>query len=687
MIDPELDRWATILGKDRPDVRHRIRAASWSNESRRLARSITFAELLQLGIDPNDDPLRVARGSYDFGGDGVLLGSIDGDAGELVWRHNEIRNSALLLGMPDTGKSSTVIHLSIQLAPDHTIVIPDLRGDYECLLRKVPNARLFTFGEFPLNLLRGPSRVPPTVFNQRFSEIITDMMDARQASRRYFELVLDELEAKRVETGRWPCLLDLLDALEDRKEQRGSDELRFRNRCIARIDSICRALGEKALGVEQGIDLERLIDSDGVLIFRMNLERAISDTLTNWLFTFMFEHRMWSEGKFDLKPIIAVLDEQRNILRSRRSIGGGEEVTGFESKITASRALGICCLIAEQVPSEICKAARVAPHLIVAFRTAGSELRTTAEILGLTDRRQVEALQSLCKGECIVALGDDRGLPPLRVWIPELAMDRNNLTSEERAFYIKHSLADQLPRVRPRYEGYVQRRQEVKQREKDPNRLSKNGYGVFAAIAAGPKTIDRICRDLNLNRAEEGVARNECIRKGYVVEAGTVGWGVKLFQRSPKGERFSDDHNIPRRRQKSGVIHEFLLERVKEGLGAACPGLRWVKPAGVTGLLQPDAYGLFAGGKAICVQISWRNKLEYEVDRLMELCSLTHVDMVLLVAPTKKKALSLESLIGQKWKASVPQKYHLLSATDMLADGYDWASILEREVDSGESTR
>lgn len=682
MSDSDFDRWGAILGRNRADIKHRRRAASWSDVSRQLARNITLAEFQQLQIDPND-VFRVAPGSYDFGGDGPHLGAVDGNAGELNWLRSDVRTSALLLGMPNTGKSSTVMHLVLQLARDHTVVLPDLRGDYECLVRAIPNARLFSFGEFPLNLLCGPSRVPPSVFNQRFAEVITDMMDARQASRRYLELVLDELETKRIATGHWPCLPDLLAALEDRKEPRGSDELRFRNRCIARIDSIIRALGEKALAVEQGIDLEALIETDGVLIFRMNLERSVSDTLTNWLFTFVFEHRMWSEDKFNLKPLVDVLDEQRNILRLRRSFGGGEEVTGFESKITASRALGICCVIVEQVPSEICRAARVAPHLVIAFRTAGSELRTTTEILGLSDRRQAEALQSLCQGECIVVVGDDRGLPPLRVHIPKLALDRSNLTAEERAFHIKRSLADQLPRVNPRYEGYARGRQEVKDRERDPNRLSKNAYRDLVGIAAGPRTIAQLCRDLDLNTAEEGAARAECIRKGYVVEAGNVGWGLKLFELSPKGERFADEHNIPRRKYKSGVIHEFLLEKVREGLGAACPGLRWVNPAGVTGFVQPDAYGLFSGGQAICVQISWRNKLEYEVERLMELCSLAHLDMVLFVTPTKKKALSLELLIGQMWKAGIPRKYQLLSATDMLADGYDWASVLEREVDSG----
>jgi hypothetical protein len=426
-----------MLGKDRPDVKRYLREAARSQEGARLAAGRFRVRLSQAGIDPHgDDPFRVARAAYDLGGDGVVVGPTGGDAGTLVWRHQETRNSALILGQPDVGKTSAVMHLVAQLARDHTVILPCLRGDYESMVRVAPKARFFVFGEFPFNPLRFSSRVPPSVASQRFSELITDMMDAQQASRRYLNLVLDELDARRQETGHWLCLLDLLAALQDRREPRGSDELRFRNRCIARIDALCRALGQEALAVEEGIDLERLIEEKGLLIFRMNFERATSDVLTGWLQAFVFEHRMWSESKFNQKPLILVLDEQRNLLRWRT----GGEVTRFESQITGSRALGICYLIVEQVPSEICKAARVAPHLIMAFRPAGSELRLTADLLGLGDRSEVEALQSLGRRECIVRVGGNRALPPLRVWIPELNIDRSNLTSEERKFYAERSL-------------------------------------------------------------------------------------------------------------------------------------------------------------------------------------------------------------------------------------------------------
>lgn len=315
----ELERLATILGRDRLEVRRHLHAATRSDDGARLAKSRFLAMLRAARMDPaDDDPFQVASGAYDLGGDGVLLGSVECAACNLIWRWDEIGNSALLVGQPKTGKSTAIMNWAIQLAPLHSVIIPDLRGDYECLLRVIPNARLFVWGEFPINLLRGSSLVPAPVFNQRFSEMVTDMMDARQASRRYLSLALDVLEARRAETGHWPCLLDLLDALEDRREPRGSDELRFRNRCIARIDAICRALGEDALAVENGIDLERIVEEGTVAIFRMNLERSIADFLTNWLLAYVFEHRMWSEQKFDQKPIVFVLDEQRNILRRRR---------------------------------------------------------------------------------------------------------------------------------------------------------------------------------------------------------------------------------------------------------------------------------------------------------------------------------------------------------------------------------
>ncbi len=174
------------------------------------------------------------------------------------------------------------------------------------------------FGSFPINLLRGPANVPPAVFNQRLGKVFTDRFDLYQSSRRYLNMVLDSLEGKKAQSGHWPCLLDLQDALEDRKEEKGSDELKFRNRCLARVDALRRALGEDVIGVECGIDLDGLINSGEMLIFRIELEQSIQDFLVNWLLTFAFEHRMCREDKFRQKPLIFVLDEQRSILRIQK---------------------------------------------------------------------------------------------------------------------------------------------------------------------------------------------------------------------------------------------------------------------------------------------------------------------------------------------------------------------------------
>lgn len=318
-FNQELNRYARMLGKDRPDVKTVLRAASRSKEAAQIATNVLRGQLIREGIDPDDDsPFLVAPAAYDLGGNGVRLGSVVENGSDLIWRFDEVPYSGLFIGAPGFGKTSAIIHLLLQLTQFFTVIVTCLRGDYECLCRVVKGARLFSFGHFPINLLRGPSRVPPTVFNQRFAHTFTDQFGLFQSSRRYLSLILDKLETRRRATGHWPCLLDLRDALERKKEQRGSDELRFRNRCLARVDALCRSLGDGSVGVEQGIDLEELIESGSLLIFRMELEQSIQDFLTNWLLMFAFEHRTWNENKFARKPIVFVLDEQRSILRIRR---------------------------------------------------------------------------------------------------------------------------------------------------------------------------------------------------------------------------------------------------------------------------------------------------------------------------------------------------------------------------------
>jgi len=357
------------------------------------------------------------------------------------------------------------------------------------------------------------------------------------------------------------------------------------------------------------------------------------------------------------------------------------EVSHLELLLTRGRALGIAYVIGEQVPSAFTHAARVSARFIVAYATGGPELRVTAELLGLRDAREIDRLRRLAPGEAIVAMSGSRLPAPLLVQFPLPEIDRSNLTRPEREFYTRRAMEDQIPKVKPRYTGFLEERQEVKQRERDPNRLSTNAWKVFVRIADRPdETIEERMRHLGFNRAEEGAGRKECMAKGYVTEAGSFGQGITLFRLSPKGRSFAERHNIPVATPKSGVVHEALLNRVRRRISKACPGITWQRPARATGPVQPDAYGLFTDGRALCLQIHYRNKLDYEIKRLMDLCKIDHVDFVLFVAPTKKAVEAASSVIAERWQGEVPRRYVLTSATECLSEDFDWVGLLERST-------
>jgi hypothetical protein len=339
------------------------------------------------------------------------------------------------------------------------------------------------------------------------------------------------------------------------------------------------------------------------------------------------------------------------------------EITTIELLLTRGRALGLSFWIVEQVLPAISSAARESAHLAAAFCPSASGLRAAAELLGLRDRHELEWLQNLGIGECIVSLTGNRIRTPVHLRIPQLDIDRSNLTKQERQYHIRRSLDDLKQGFLPRFTGYIEQSQDTKQRERDPSRLSKPAWRVFG-----------------MDRGEEEAARRECGRKGYIGEAGTFGRGIKFFYLLPKGTEFANRHNIPVTKFKSGVVHQAMLRRAKERISKACPSVRWVSPDGATGSIQPDAYGLLSDGTAVCIQIHHMNKTSYEIKALMELCKIEHVDIIVLIGPTNKAVASMRTQISKSWKDDIPKRYTLLSATECFGEDFDWVTIFEKPI-------
>lgn len=316
MAEAPLNRYARKLGRHRPEVARRLRIARRSKAGARIATSVMRARLRRAQFDPDgDEPFSDMIDDDALGGRGARIGSVP-DGRALIWREAEIPYSALVTGDPGYGKTELALGLINQLAGRYPIIIPDIRGDYEPLVRHVSNSRYLPFGEFPVNLLRAPAGVAQAIFNQRFTEAFVDSFGLQQSSGRYLIKTLDALEDRRRQHGHGYCLPDLRDALQARQEPRGSDELRFRNRCLARTDALCRALGERFVGVEQGVDLAELIAANALIVLRSDVEKSISDFLTHWAITYAFALRSAAEDKFNQAPLIIVLDEQRSILRA-----------------------------------------------------------------------------------------------------------------------------------------------------------------------------------------------------------------------------------------------------------------------------------------------------------------------------------------------------------------------------------
>jgi len=163
------------------------------------------------------------------------------------------------------------------------------------------------------------------------------------------------------------------------------------------------------------------------------------------------------------------------------------------------------------------------------------------------------------------------------------------------------------------------------------------------------EVIDERCEAIGIERAREYRARKNLIKLGMIEHGDKVGSKWQLYVPTEKGIRWARSLGIKVPAFKSGIGHEFMVQKVRRRLKDFFIDIEFFSPGeslGISGV-QPD---LLAGLRRkdgdsswrIAIQISSTNRAEYEVKRAVELSGIAQIDLVIIVARNKTTGRAIE---------------------------------------------
>jgi hypothetical protein len=229
----------------------------------------------------------------------------------------------------------------------------------------------------------------------------------------------------------------------------------------------------------------------------------------------------------------------------------------------------------------------------------------------------------------------------------------------------------------------------------DPEAVAGDALKVFMRIAEKTETIDERCKAISIERGLETKVRKLLEAKGYVAEGEiTLGNKIKIYGLTAKGYEVAKKMKIRAKRYKSGMVHEFLLERIGRKLLSLNSQYRLQRNSQIAREygIQPDSVLNMTSDYRVIIEIVCTN-VKREVEILNKERTIPGVDMVLAIAANKKvkKALeeALEDSSPQTHSDNEPARLVVLDAGECLCspsktkkkeeeDKFDWPSVFER---------
>jgi hypothetical protein len=585
---------------------------------------------------------------------------------------SELNQHMFVAGRSGAGKTHLLRDIIVPqlIKAGKKVLIPDFKRDYVELIRLFPDICVVEAE----NLRFNPSQVPKNCNPNRHAQLICGVY------RRNFgilhasegEIYQDEYDLYSLfgvfnQSGIYPTFLDLLEYEKSKTLPRYSEQAKWRERTINRLESLNRALGQ-TINVSRGFDLEDIL-SNNVILLLDGLNYDIANFLVESLFISIFEYKLANEKDEDVKNFI-ILDECKRLFsihKEREYAQGHPVMTHFVNQI---RSCGIGLSVSEHQPSMINPALLGSSYIKVLMSLGdGRDIFTMARAMGLAPEEEKEAYH-LDVGEAIVKLSG-RYTRPFKIKIPEGTFP-SPVSEEELRNHCQRSFEFLNRKVMPRSDLL----QKFQSREKD---RAGAVYEVLENLIKDPFAgfVDR-CKALNMDRSKLKRTLDSLILRGLItpvtVKTFKRGGQKILYELTGRGRDLLLENGVSTSHKIRGdLAHLYYVNLVGDYFSTK--GFK-VSFEGETGNGNADLI-VSNDGRAVAVEIELGEKTA--VNNILK--NLKDFDRVIVAFEKEVTRKKIEGVVN-KWEKSLKAKVRLNLIEDFVKDGND-SFLGEKEETKG----
>lgn len=232
-------------------------------------------------------------------------------------------------------------------------------------------------------------------------------------------------------------------------------------------------------------------------------------------------------------------------------------------------------------------------------------------------------------------------------------------------------------------------RKKAQAEEQDKEPMRGDTLRVFVRICEKPfEPIPDRVDALDMDRSKEQRLRVRLVHLGMIEGAGKVGGKRQFHVPTKKGVEWAQQHAIQVYRYKGSIIHEVMVRKVREALEQFSPRIKVISEGEALGssgvqpdlLLRIDDYRGDSSRRA-AIQISYRNRPDYEIDRALELQAIQQIDQIVVVTRDKRSRDSMERKLAERVTreggaredvSASAQAIRILDFESCTRSAYDW---------------